>query len=71
MVEKKEINTYSSQHSVLSAMFENHEKTKPSSKECIMKFSKVHSTAKTFESCKQAGIDNRSSQIILEFGVFL
>ena len=35
-----EENTYTLQHSVPSAMFENHSWTKPSSKECVMKISK-------------------------------
>ena len=68
-------------------MFENHVPTKPSSKECIMKLLKAHSTAKclmhksiklnyfehsnTFERCKQAGVDNRSSQFIHEMVHFL
>ena len=68
-------------------MFENHAPIKPSSKECIMKLFEVYSTTKsrmhksiklnyfehsnTFESCKQAGVDNRSSQFILEMVCFL
>ena len=68
-------------------MFENHAPTKPSSKECIMKLFEAHSTTKfrmhksiklnyfehsnTFDSCKQADVDNRSSQFILEMVCFL
>ena len=68
-------------------MFENCAPTKPSSKECIMKLFEVYSTTKSrmhksiklnyfehsniFEHCKQAGVDNRSSQFILEMVCFL
>ena len=68
-------------------MFENLASTNPSSKECLMKLFKAYSTTKcgmyksiklnyfehsnTFESCKQAGVDNRSSQFILEMVCFL
>ena len=61
--------------------------TKPSSKECVMKFFKVHSTAKCrihkpvrlnyflhrtlLRVRKQAGVDNRSIQFILEIVCFL
>ena len=67
-------------------MFENHARTKTSSKECVMKLFEVHLTTKcgmhkskklnyfehsnTFESCKQPGIDNKSSHSISEMVSF-
>ena len=68
-------------------LLQNHAPTKPSSKEYLMKLFKVHSTTKcgmhksiklnyfehnnTFESCKQASVNNRSSHFILEMVYFL